>query len=352
MLNEDVLEFLKGLPVSRALDNAHLKKLVNFLVMKFYPAGTLILNQHDPPGQVFRIIKQGGVMIYVQAEPGERHILDYRGEGETFGSVSLMDDAEQNVSALAIEDTVCFEIGRSALLKILEDAPAITELFRESHPGIYRHVTYGEILRKNLLYGESEKLLFTTPVLELCRKVMATAGKDLSVAEAAKLMSFHRMSSLVIVDGDGVPAGIITDTDLRDKVLALSRPPDDPVSTIMSTDLITVSSTDFCFEALLKMINNDIHHLVVVESRRLAGVLSSHDFMMLQGMSPLFFVKEIEKQDTIEGLVSVSRRSIGLISLLLREGAKASNITRIVTEVNDHLERRILDIARKTLGSP
>ena len=37
---------------------------------------------------------------------------------------------------------------------------------------------------------------------------------------------------------------------------------------------------------------------------------------------------------------------------MLREGAKASNITRIVTEVNDHLERRILDIARKTFGPP
>ncbi len=350
MLKEDAFEFLKSLPASRSLDNTSLRNLVDHLAMKFYPAGALILSQHEPPSPTFHMIKQGGVMIYVQTETGERRIIDYRGEGDIFGAVSLAENQAQGISAQAIEDTVCYVVEKPDLLKLLEDVPAIAEIFRESHSWIYRQDTDAELPQKNQLCGESEKLLFTTPVRKLFAKSVVTAGKDVSIAEAAKLMALNRISSLLIADENDELIGIITDTDLRNKVLAQARPPEDPVSTIMSTDLITVKGADFCFEALLKMIDHNIHHLIVFESRRLIGVLSHHDFMMLQGISPVIFIKEIEKQETIDGLVSVSKKVISLIALLLREGAKASNITRIVTEVNDHLERRVLDVAQKTFG--
>jgi len=60
MLRKDAFEFLKSFPAFRSLDNASLRKLVNCLVLKFYPGGTLILSQHESPGQVFYMIKQGG----------------------------------------------------------------------------------------------------------------------------------------------------------------------------------------------------------------------------------------------------------------------------------------------------
>ena len=299
MLRKDAVEFLKSFPAFRSLDNASLRKLANCLLMKFYPGGTLILSQHEPPGQVFHLIKQGGVMMYLQTETGERRIIDYRGEGDIFGSASLTENHAQGVSAEAIGDTVCYVVGKPDLLKLLEDAPALAEIFRESHSRMYRHGTRDEPPQKNLLYGESEKLLFTTPVRQLFAKSVVTAGKDVSIAEAARLMALNRISSLVIADGNDEPIGIITDTDLRNKVLAKSKPPEDPVSSIMSTDLITINGADFCFEALLKMIDNNIHHLIVLESRRLIGVLSHHDLVILQGFSPLIFIKEIEKQETI-----------------------------------------------------
>lgn len=350
MLKKDAFDFLKSFPSFRSLDNASLEKLVNYFILKFYPGGTLILKQHEPPDQLFHMVKQGGVMIYVQTDADKRCIIDYRGEGDIFGSVSLTENQPQSVSAQAIEDTVCYEVGKSDLLRLLEDAPAIAEIFRESHSRIYRHDTYYGLPLENLLYGESEKLLFTTPVRKLFTKSVVTAGKDISIADAARLMALNRISCLVIADENNQPTGIITDTDLRNKVLAQSKSPEEPVSAIMSTDLITINGSDFCYEALLKMTENNIHHLIVFESRELIGVLSHNDFMVLQSISPLSFIKEIEKQETIDGLVSVSKKIISLIALLLREGAKAGNITRIVTEVNDHLERRILDIALKTFG--
>ena len=73
---------------------------------------------------------------------------------------------------------------------------------------------------------------------------------------------------------------------------------------------------------------------------------------MLQGTSPITIAREIKSQDCVSGLVPVSKKINGIITLLLKEGAKASNITRIVTEINDMLVKRIIEIAERECGEP
>jgi CBS domain-containing protein len=73
---------------------------------------------------------------------------------------------------------------------------------------------------------------------------------------------------------------------------------------------------------------------------------------MLQGTSPISLAREIESQQTIEGLVLAAKQTNSIVGLLLKEGAKASNITRIISEINDRLHRKILEITEKKLGAP
>jgi CBS domain-containing protein len=120
----------------------------------------------------------------------------------------------------------------------------------------------------------------------------------------------------------------------------------------MSVSLIKVDARDYCFEALLKMIHFGIHHLLVVEEGRLKGILTNHDLMMLQGTSPISVAREIESQQTIDGLVSASSKINRIVGLLLKEGARASNITRIISEINDRLLKKILWITEKQFGVP
>ncbi len=181
---------------------------------------------------------------------------------------------------------------------------------------------------------------------------MITVYDDVSIRAAADIMSKNEISSLIITDQDKVPVGIVTDRDLREKVVARGRDVSDKIKDIMSVSLIKSDARDYCFEALLKMIRYNIHHLLVVDEGKLKGIVTNHDLMMLQGTSPISIAREIESKQTIEGLVPASNKINGMISLLLQEGAKASNITRIITEVNDILLKKILQIAEKKLGYP
>jgi CBS domain-containing protein len=183
------------------------------------------------------------------------------------------------------------------------------------------------------------------------RKVL-TASKTISIREAAEIMSENRYSSLVLVDDDGVPAGIVTDRDLRDKVVSKGRTVDGMVSDIMSASLIKAEAGDYCFEALLKMIRNNIHHLLVIDHGKFTGIVTNHDLMMLQGRSPISLAREVENRQTVEGLVASAGKTNEIVGLLLKEGARASNINLVIGEIHDRLIKKILQIAEKEIGRP
>lgn len=159
-----------------------------------------------------------------------------------------------------------------------------------------------------------------------------------------------RTDCLCVVDEAGRALGIVTDRDFTSKVVSKALPLDRPISGIMSAPVITVDGSERVFQVLLCMLRYNIHHVLVTEEGIPKGVLNSHDLMLLQGKSPLNLVRHIEEQQSVEGLAQAQQRVSGLLPLLLREGAKASHITRVVAEMNDHVVARILELAENNLG--
>jgi CBS domain-containing protein len=352
MLIEDVMNFLKHVPPFQFLEENDLKAVSQRVSMEFYPKDTLVLKQKGQVSEYLRIIKKGAVKVYRRTEGGDEVVIDYRGEGDCFGLLSLLGEDRQKANVVAIEDTICYLVDKDTVFRLLETNPMFTEYFLKSHMARYIDKTYSEMHGRSMLTGSSDRLLFTTRVGDLAGKPVAAVTEDTPIHEAALSMSLNKISSLIILDPGGLPVGIITDRDLRDKVVARGRDTGEPVRNIMSLPLIRVDARDYCFEAVLKMIKYNIHHLLVIREGELQGVITNHDLMILQGTSPLSFAKDIENQITVEGLMPVAKKINSIVGLLLKEGAKADSITKIITEINDRLVRRVLSIAEKHFGRP
>ncbi len=349
---QDVIGFLRGVSPFQDLDEPTLRELAEGVSMEFYPKGSTILQQEGPASEYLRIVKKGSVRVFMKSGKDDELAIDTRGEGESFGFISLVSGDKSRANVVAVEDTTCYLIGKVAVVKLLETYPAFAEYFLVSYLNKYIDRTYKEMHKRSLLYGGGDRLLFTTPVGDLITKEVITASQDTSIRDSAEMMSQNGISSLVILDADGIPAGVVTDRDLRDKVVSKARSVQDPVKDIMSISLVKTDAKDYCFEAILNMIRYNIHHLLVIDNGKLKGVITNHDLMMLQGTSPISIAREIENQQSIEGLVPASKKINKVVELLIKEGAKASNITRIITEINDRLLRKILEITEKKLGRP
>lgn len=352
MLRKNAVGFLKNLPPFSLLDEQSLGRLADHLVMEPYPAGTLILTQGDPKSRGLYIIREGRVKISARTSPDREYVIDYRDSGESFGFLSREEDAYLDVSVHADTDTICYVLDNAGVTGLLGEHPFLREYLVPSYFPKHGNIPSGTSSHPNVLPLGSDRVLFTTAVKDLACRDVVTVRNNISILEAARLMSARRIGAVVIVDESGIPEGIITSSDLRDRVMIRQKDLSDPVCEIASSPLITVNGSDLCFEALLKMISLEVHHLAVLDAGKLAGILSNHDFLVLQGISPYLVVREVDAQTTVEGLASTSGKVRGLIARLLGEGAGAGSILRIITTVNDRLEGRILDLALKTLGPP
>lgn len=352
VLEEEAYAFLREVPPFQFLDEVVLREIAGNVTMNLYKKGTFILKQDGPPSDDLVIIKKGTVQVTVRAQNGSDLVIDHRSEGDSFGLIPLISKDRQRTTIVAIEDTICYLLAKEIVRRLVESQPLFTEYFFQSYFEKYIDKTYRERYSRGLFNGSSNHFLFTCLVGTVATRGIITVNKDESIRVSAQKMVEHRISSLVVLNGDGHPEGIVTDRDLRGKVVAKGQNVDRPVSDIMSLPLVMVETRDYCFEALLRMIKHNVHHILVMEEGRLKGVLTNHDLMMLQGSSPVSFAKDLESRDTIEELAQVSAKTSRVVRLLVKEGARGSNITKIITELNDRLVRRVLELAERKFGSP
>jgi CBS domain-containing protein len=161
--------------------------------------------------------------------------------------------------------------------------------------------------------------------------------------EVARRFSRESIGSMIVVDAAGAPVGIVTDRDLRARVVAEGRDASaTPASAIMSAPLVTLGPAAFAFEAVLEMTRHRIRHVVVTDEGRLIGVVSSRDLMGLQTAHPVTLARDIDRAGSVGVLAALGPRVTQLVRTLVDEGGTAYDIGQIVAELNDRVVVRVL----------
>jgi len=116
-------------------------------------------------------------------------------------------------------------------------------------------------------------------VSDIMVKDVVTAKKDEKIKDVALKMYEKKVGSVVVVDEEGKPVGIITERDMV-YVCARGLSPDTPAWMIMTENPVTISENALVTEAMEKMRQLDIRHLPVVDSTgKLVGIISFRDVL-------------------------------------------------------------------------
>jgi signal-transduction protein with cAMP-binding, CBS, and nucleotidyltransferase domain len=124
-----------------------------------------------------------------------------------------------------------------------------------------------------------------TFISDVLRKKLESVEDTTSIQEVAKKMKDRGVSSLVVVDMNSKPVGIVTERDIITKVCINDVLPSTVISEeIMSTPLITIKGSSSTSVAAEMMIKNDVRHLLVVDDRsKPVGVITPLDLARNQG---------------------------------------------------------------------
>ena len=345
VLTESVVSFLEKIPPFQFLPAPEIRALVRSMTLEYFPKDAVIIAAGRQVSESLYIVQKGAVKLGIRTNVGKEVVLDMRSEGEVFGLLSLMGRDVARLDVIALEDTLCYTIPADEVQELIERHSEVWEYFVCTSITRYMDRSLTELRTQVNLMGNAEQLLYSLSVGDVVRSSAPVCAETTTICEAAKHISIEKSGALFVIDATGQAIGVVTDRDFTRKVIAGGISTGQPVTLIMTTPVIAVDSSERIFQALLTMLGRDIHHILVTEGGKPKGILTSHDLMLLQGKSPLSLARNIEQQRSVDDLAVAQKRIGDLLPLLMREGARASHITRVVAELNDRVMAKILKLA-------
>lgn len=324
-------EFLHMVQPFNALASEDLQWLARKLDVVYYPQGKFIFKSQPSPG--LAIIRKGAARLLDE----KRRFLDKRSEGEIFGHAIYFHGELKDYLAEAEEDCLLWQLDAQTFKQVCEKYPLIAEYF-SSH-------------LKSRLSAAIQVKHSVTQVRDLLNREPVLVNSDVSIRAAAQEMSRENVSSILVVSAGGL-VGIVTDKDLRQRVLVEGLDPGLPIEKVMTEHPMSIPADADVDSALLMMMRKNYHHLPIVDNGRPLGLVTAGDILRAQSEHPLRLVRDIYKKNSIEELLELSERLPSLFERMVNLGRGVGQIGRMVTHITDAFTVRLIQLAEKKLGPP
>jgi CBS domain-containing protein len=268
----------------------------------------------------------------------EEDAVDYLTKGEIFGIISFY-GSPLNETAKALEDTVCYLIESQQLRTVFDADKRFASFFSALIHRRFRSfktiASDKKIIEEASFVLEVEKIIYKKPVV---------CSPDMTILGAASEMDKNSVNSIVIVDDETKPVGILTDEDLRKVFIRGNRL--DPVSRSMSSPVKTVDARATIFDAFTKMIDAGIDHLAVTNEDRVCGVITRKDIQV--HLEPSFSIvklfRRINRATSIDEIKTSFESLGGSVSKIAITGSNFFDLTRMLCSVHDTVVSKVIDI--------
>ncbi|WNO09657.1 putative nucleotidyltransferase substrate binding domain-containing protein [Teredinibacter sp. KSP-S5-2] len=190
-------------------------------------------------------------------------------------------------------------------------------------------------------------------VSHVCQRPPVSCEKNISIAQAATIMAEQDVSSLLVTDEQRI-TGILTDKDLRSRVLAQRLNLDNPVCMVMTPSPTTLSEHKSIMEALVLMGKENIHHLPIVSKHDMKpiGIISATDLFRLQKNNLLYFMGEINKARNVEDLIKTCKKIPSYLSHYAKKLGDFDIASHFLSQVSDHVSHTLFDFFTAQYGAP
>jgi CBS domain-containing protein len=326
----EVAGFLRAHPPLCALSEPDLLRVAEAVEEERFVAGETIFAQGGPAVEHLWVVRSGAVELVADGS-----VLDVLGEGELFGYASLLSGFAPGFQARAAEQTLCYRIASGVAHDLLAAPEGLRYVARSLlDPTSDLHVLARQPAR-NLADQPVGMLLHGEPVI---------CGPTTPIREAAERMTAARETSAVIDLGDG-RVGILTDRDLRTKVVANGLPGDAPVSEAMSAPAYTASADRRAGDVLLEMLDRGFRHFPVLSATgAIIGVVEDADLVAARSRSSFYLRQLISIARSVEDLATVAAQLRPMVISLHDANLAAANVMAVYSVAVDALTRRLLEL--------
>ena len=330
---EAAVAFLRQFPPFDALEQHELETVAAAAKPVSYPARAVALVEDGPPAAGFFVVRSGSMELVHQDE-----VIEVLEPGEGFGHPSLLSGLSPAFTVRAHEDSTCFFFPRDAALQVLG---------RPAGAGFVATTLRDRLTRTGHTVHALPELT-TVRVGELVSRPPAFSAADATIRHAAERMTEEGTSAVLVRDGERLY--ILTDAQLREKVLAAGLSPENPVYRVTAPATV-VAPDRLAVDAVVDMLDAGVDHLVVVDrDRTVRGIVSAADVLGMETRSPFAVRHKILRARDEDELLDAAHQLRRTFVVLLDSGVPAPDIGRVLALQSDAFTMRLIDFAIERHG--
>ena len=335
----DRVRFLSRVAPFKDLPADELAEIAAAIRERAVAAGEAILVEGGPPGEELYLVRLGTLeLLHKDA------YVAVVSAGDVVGYPTLLTGLAPEFTTRAREDSLLYCLPRDVAMGILTRPSGVQWMAANS--------------RERLLQAAGTLRALpdvrTMPVTSVTRSKPLFCDPDTSIREAAKIMIAEKRSAILVraKEGPGI-SGIVTDVDLRNKVVVEHVSRHAPVTAIMSAPVHTIGAEVLAPEAGIAMMSAGVNHLPVLgDDGAVVGMLSASSLMTLESRSPFALRRELMAARTEDELVAASADIPKLFLDLMTARLDAPSVTRVLTVLHDTLTACLLELVIDRLGEP
>lgn len=345
----DVQAFLVQHPPFNQLSESQLDYASANIFVAFSKSGSQISLDEvaDNNYKIGMLIVRSGSM---EVRTGQGDLVDRLSSGDYLLADVVNSKDREPSRIIVLEDCLYYELTDYALQSLSATCSEIATLI-ENDKTHYADNPLGNIIGET--GAHVSQLVNDNYLSQKVKQAMSasiiSASPDASIRSAAELMKLHRISSLLIQKDDKL-VGILTDRDLRSRVLAKGVADTVAIEKVMTKSPRCIDSESRLYDAHLKMMSEGVHHLPVVHKKIPVGIVTLSDILRANNAEPLSLIRAINRADTVDELSSAAENLPGLVVKLIERDARAVEIGKIITSFSDGITKRLLKLAERKFG--
>jgi CBS domain-containing protein len=355
-ISERVFDFLKNYPPFNLLTAKKIAEIASEVKIIYLEKGKILFNQNDTNHEHFYIVRNGGISMYKNSE-NDKSLIDICDAGDIFGLRPLISKENYLLDAIANEESIVYGIPIAIFEAVSEKSLKINKYLLTSFASTSfdpytseqnNNIFTDYIAKDNLSDSNLQSINYTKRPLKCTIKS--------TIKEAAIKMSAQKIGCIVVVDDECVPIGIITNSDIKNKIATGLFSIDTSVKEIMSFPVITQSKNLTVLDAQLQMIKHRVGHVCITAdgtgNSKLIGILTNHDVLASLGNNPTVILKEIKRAKRTREIREIRSKANLLLKSYLEQNIPLSHISKIISEVNDSVTIRVIELSLKKMETP
>ncbi|MBU8893910.1 MAG: cache domain-containing protein [Bacteroidales bacterium] len=174
---------------------------------------------------------------------------------------------------------------------------------------------------------------------------------DDSIKKVVQKMARNNSEVILVQSRDGIPVGLFSDSDLRERVVVENINFDQAIHKVMVAPLVTISEKQMLFEAILKMRAKEVKYICMINARsEVTGLLSMEDLANAQHHSQTMLSHRIRAAETKEELKDCYHQLAPLVKALMESGMKVHKVTSLISNVSDEITNKVIQLCMDEIG--